>query len=66
VRCQETKLSTKLHAVAAALASFGLAGAGISLVSGNVYAAGGFALLAAAGTAIDTAAHVIEQPGNGA
>ncbi len=66
MRCQDTKLSTALHAVAAALTTFGLAGAGIALVSGNIYTAGGLALVGAAGQAIDAAAHVIEKPGNGA
>jgi hypothetical protein len=60
------KLSTKLHAVAAGLTTFGLAGAGIALLSNNIYAAGALALLGAAGQAIDASAHVIEKPGNGA
>lgn len=60
------KLSTKLHAIAAAMTTFGLAGVGIQLVAGNLYFAGANALVAAAGAAIDAAAHVIEKPGNGA
>ncbi len=60
------KLSTKLHAIAAGLTTFGLAGAGIALVSGNPIAAGAIALVAAGGQALDATAHVIEQPGNGA
>ena len=59
------KPSTVLYAVGAFAKTFGLAGMGISLVTSNIYIAGGFALLAAAGQALDSAADVLKQSGNG-
>jgi hypothetical protein len=59
------KLSTKLSALAAALTTFGLSGMGISLVTTNEYAAGAFALVAAAGAAVEAAARVVAASGNG-
>ncbi len=59
------KLSTIFYAAGAFAKTFGLAGMGISLVTSNIYVAGGFALLAAAGQALDSSADVLKRSGNG-
>lgn len=59
------KPSTIVFSVAAFAKVFGMAGAGVSLVSSNIIAAGGFALLAAAGAGLDATAAVLKNSGNG-
>jgi hypothetical protein len=59
------KLSTKLGAVARALRLTGLGIAGFSLLSSNVYIAGGGMLLIAAGEGLQGASDYLDSRGNG-
>ncbi len=60
------KLSTGLHAFAAALTGFSLAVIANGILSSNLTLAGAGAVIGAVGQSIEAAAHVIERPGNGA
>ncbi len=64
MRCQDTKLSTALGALARGLRLTGLGIGGSSLLAGNIYIAGGGLLLIAVGEGIGGAGDYLDSKGS--